>query len=151
MLTWYRASSVGWSNFGDPTERALFETAAAGSGLLLTGGDLHLVQLRSRRPVLIDGGGLDALPYSLEAAPAMERILRDVYGIDLFHPPLEAHGGGRVPQNANRQVWERYSLDQWRAIRRRYHVTQVLSSADWRLDLPLLALNPWLKLNAIPE
>jgi hypothetical protein len=151
LLAWGHASNTGWSSFGAAAERALFETAAAGEGLLLTGGDLHLVQLRTRRPVLIDGGGLDALPYSLEAAPAMERILREVYGIDLFHPPREARGGGRVPQAANRQVWERYSLDQWREIRRRYHVTQVLSNADWRLDLPPLALSPWLKLNEIPQ
>jgi hypothetical protein len=151
LLAWQHASTTGWSSFGDAAERALFETAAAGEGLLLTGGDLHLVQLRTRRPVLIDGGGLDALPYSLEAAPAMERILREVYGIDLFHPPREARGGGRVPQAANREAWERYSLDRWREIRRRYHVTQVLSNADWRVDLPPLALSPWLKLNAIPE
>jgi hypothetical protein len=151
LLGWQRASNLGWASFGDAAERALFETAAAGEGLLLTGGDLHLIQLRTRRPVLIDGGGLDALPYSLEAAPEMERILREVYGIDLFHPPREARGGGRVPQSANRQVWERYSLEQWREIRRRYHVTQVLSNADWRLDLPPLALSRWLKLNEIPE
>lgn len=151
QLTWQRASNVGWSSFGDARDRALFETAAAGRGLLLTGGDLFLVQLRSRRPVLIDGGGLDALPYSLEAAPAMDRILRDVYGIDLFHPPLEARGGGRVPPAANRAAWEHYSLDQWREIRRRYHVTQVLSNADWRLDLPPVALSLGLKLNEIPE
>jgi hypothetical protein len=151
LLGWQRASNVGGAIFGDAAEQALFETAAAGRGLLLTGGDLHLVQLRSRRPVLIDGGGLDALPYALEAAPAMDRILREVYGIDLFHPPLEARGGGRVPPAANRAAWERYSLDRWREIRRRYHVTQVLSNADWRLDLPPAALSSGLKLNEIPE
>jgi hypothetical protein len=149
---WLRVSRVGWDAFGDPAERALFEAAAAGEGLLLTGGDLHLVQLRTRRPVLIDGGGLDALPYSLEAAPAMDRILREVYGLDLFHPPPQARGGGRVPPEFNRAVWERYSLEQWREIRRRYHVTQVMSSADWRLQgLTPLALSPWWKLNEIPE
>jgi hypothetical protein len=142
----------GMDAFGDTAERAVFEAAAAGEGLLLTGGDLFLVQLRSRRPVLIDGGGLDALPYSLEAAPAMDQVLRDVYGIDLFHPPPQARGGGRVPPAANRLVWERYSLDQWREIRRRYHVTQVLSNADWRLQgLPPVALSQRLKLNEIPE
>jgi hypothetical protein len=75
-----------------------------------------------------------------------------VYGIDLFHPPPQARGGGRVPPVVNRAVWERYSLEQWREIRRRYHVTQVLSNADWRLDgLPPLALSRGLKLNEIPE
>jgi hypothetical protein len=152
VWAWLHVSSVGWSGFGDARERAVFETAAEGKGLLLSGGDMLLVQLRSRRPVLLDGGGLDALPYSLEAGPAMDQILREVYGIDLFHPPLQARGGGRVPPGVNRAVWERYSLDQWREIRRRYHVTQVLTNADWRLQgLPPLALSRWLKLNEIPE
>jgi hypothetical protein len=152
VYAWQRVSILGMDAFGDEAERALFETAAAGEGLLLTGGDLHLVQLRSRRPVLIDGGGLDALPYSLEAGPAMDQILREVYGVDLFHPPPQARGGGRVPPAVNRAVWQRYSLEEWREIRRRYHVTQVLSNSDWRLkDLPPLALSRWLKLNEIPE
>jgi hypothetical protein len=149
---WLRVSTVGRDGFGDAAERALFETAAAGEGLLLTGGDLHLVQLRTRRPVLIDGGGLDALPYALEAAPAMDRILREVYGVDLFHPPPQARGGGRVPPDVNRAVWERYTPDQWREIRRRHQVTQVISNADWRLQgLAPLALSRWWKLNEIPE
>jgi hypothetical protein len=151
-LVWLQASVVGWSGFGDASERAVFQTASEGKGLLLSGGDLFLVQLRSRRPVLLDGGGLDALPYSLEAGPAMNQILRDVYGIDLFHPPPQARGGGRVPPGVNRVVWERLSLEQWREIRRRYQVTQVLSNADWRLQgLAPLALSRGLKLNEIPE
>jgi hypothetical protein len=152
VYAWQRISILGMDAFGDAAQRALFETAAAGEGMLLTGGDLHLVQLRTRRPVLLDGGGLDALPYALEAGPAMSQILREVYGIDLFRPPPQARGGGRVPPGVNRAIWERYSPDRWREIRRRYHVTQVLTNADWRLQgLPPLALSRWLKLNEIPE
>jgi hypothetical protein len=151
LLGWQRASTVGRSIFGDAAERAVFATAAAGKGLLLTGGELHLVQLRTRRPVLLDGGGLDALPYALESAPGMDRILREVYGMDLFNPPPEARGGGRVPSGVNRVVWERYTLDQWREIGRRYHVTQVLTEAGWRLDLPVVARSPGLQLYGIPE
>jgi hypothetical protein len=105
----------------------------------LTAGDLHLIQLRTRRPVLLDGGGLDGLLYSLEAGPEMERILRDVYGIDLLNPPKEARGAGRIPPIANRRVWESYSPEKWREIARDFHVTQVLTYPDWTLNLPIAA------------
>ena len=64
------------------------------NGLLLTGGSLHLIQFRTRRPVLLDGGGLDALPYAPESGPEMQRVLLDVYGIDLLNPPPEAQYAG---------------------------------------------------------
>ena len=135
----------------DRTNDRLFGFAAREPGLLLTGGDLHLIQLRSRRPVLLDGGGLDALPYALEAAPAMDRILRDVYGVDLFHPPEEARGEGKVPLEANRAAWERYSPARWREIGRTYSVTQVMTPGDWHLELPIVVADQGIVLYTIPR
>jgi hypothetical protein len=123
----------------DRTNDLLFGTVAGGKGLLLTGGDLHLIQLRTRRPVLLAGGGLDGLAYSLEAAPAMDRILKEVYGIDLFNPPEEARFRGTVPPEFNRRVWQGYSTDRWREIKAEYNVTQVLVPSDWALELPVTA------------
>jgi hypothetical protein len=137
--------------FADRTTDPVMYMASQGDGLLLTGGNLHLVQLRTRRPVLLDGGGLDALPYAPEAAPQMIRILRDVYAIDFFNPPAEARGIGMVPNGANHDAWRAYSRDRWREIRRAYHVTQVLTYAQWTLDLPVAARSPSHVLYDIPE
>ena len=125
--------------FRDRTNDVFFGQVAAGHGLLLTAGDLHLIQLRTRRPVLLDGGGLDGVLYSLEAGPEMERILREVYGIDLLDPPEEARGAGRIPPMANKKTWESYSADKWREIGRTFHATQVLTYPDWTLNLPVAA------------
>jgi hypothetical protein len=118
--------------------------------MLATSADLHLVQLRTRRPVLLDGGGLDGLPYAIEAGPEMERILRDVYAIDFFHPPEEARGSGIIPRSSNRLVWEGYSEDKWRYIGRTYGVTHVLAYADWNLALPVVTRDNELLLYRIP-
>jgi hypothetical protein len=136
VLTYSRPASL---IFRDRTNDVFLSQVAAGHGLLLTAGDLHLIQLRTRRPVLLDGGGLDGLLYSLEAGPEMERILREVYGIDLMNPPEEARGAGRIPPMANRRVWESYSTEKWRVISRDIHVTQVLTYPDWTLNLPVAA------------
>jgi hypothetical protein len=135
-LTYSRQASL---IFRDRTNDVFLSQVAAGHGLLLTAGDLHLIQLRTRRPVLLDGGGLDGLLYSLEAGPEMARILREVYGIDLMNPPEEARGAGRIPPMANRRVWESYSTEKWREISRDFHVTQVLTYPDWTLNLPVAA------------
>jgi len=122
-----------------------------GHGLVATGGDLHLIQLRTRRPVLIDGGGLDGLPYALEAAALSARILRDVYGIDYFNPPPDARQGGRIPNQSGRAAWEKFTLQMWRAVRATYGVTEVVVPGDWKLDLPETASGSNVRLYAIPE
>jgi hypothetical protein len=149
LWRWPRPS--GGDVYTDRTNNSVLARVAAGSGLLLTGGDLHLVQLRTRRPVLLDGGGLDGLPYALEAGPALEQILRDVYAIDLHNPPGEAHGKGVIPDAANQVVWERFTVERWREIRRTYHVTQVMTRPHWTLTLPVAARDSALTVYDIPE
>jgi hypothetical protein len=135
----------------DRSTNPLLAAAARGTGPLLTGGNLFLVQLRTRRPVLLDGGTLDTLPYAIEAGPATDRILRDVYGIDLFNPPLEARLSGAVPPEANRKIWTAYSRARWQEIAREYGVRQVLTPAGWKLDLPLVASSNEFHLYEIPD
>jgi hypothetical protein len=134
----------------DRTNDAVFSAAGGGTGLLATAGDLHLVQLRTRRPVLLDGGGLDGLPYALAAAGEMEQILRDVYGIDFFSPPEDARGSGSIPRVSNRTTWEDYSVEKWMQLRRTYGISQVLAYADWELALPIVARDPAHVLYRIP-
>jgi hypothetical protein len=138
--------------FRDRTHDPVFVAAAAGKGLLLTGDGLHLIQLRTRRPVLLDGGGLDGLVYSLEAAPAMDRILRDVYGVDLLNPSSrEGMWTATIPPVTNQRNWEKYSRQRWLEIRHTYNVTQVLTPPDWRLDLPTAVRTQDLRLYQIPN
>lgn len=144
-------SEIRATKFRDWTNDALFASAARGQGLLLTAGDLHLIQLRTRRPVLLDGGGLDGVAYALEAAGAMDGIMRDVYSVDVFNPPEEARGGGRIPPGANRAAWEQYSVEKWQAIARTYGVTQVLAFPEWTLKLRPVAHDRRFTLYAIPE
>lgn len=140
VLLWQWPAQPEASIFVDRTTNPALGQVAKDPGLLLTGGDMQLIQIRTRRPILINGGGLDGLPYALESGPAVERILRDVYAIDLFNPPDEARGRGAIPNQYNRAAWERFSRDQWQMIRRTYSVTQVMTPPGWSLALPV-ALN----------
>ena len=137
--------------FDDWRTDPVFERASRGRGLLVTGGNMQLIQLRTRRPVLLDGGGLDALPYTLEVAAETAAILRDVYAIDLFDPPEEARGIGAIPNGATAQAWAAFPRARWQAIGRRYQATQVLTYVQWNLDLPVVARNAFYILYQIPE
>ena len=150
LLTW-NLERPRHFDMTDRTDDILYQSLSEGAGLLLTGGDLHLVQLRTRRPVLLDGGGLDALPYAIEAAPETERILRDVYGIDLLNPPEEARFRGAVPPEFAKQVWENYSRQEWVGIARRYGVRQVLTPGTWQLQLPVAIRKGALIVYDIPD
>ena len=154
LLTVVLSVRLGKANdekFKDRTNNEVLAKVAAGEGLLLTGGDLHLVQLKTRRPVLIDGGGLDGLAYTLESAALMDQILRDVYQIDMFNPPQDAYGAGAVPSMSNQIAWEQLPPSHWSFIREKYKVTEVLTYAGWRLKLPRVASDDMHILYRIPE
>jgi hypothetical protein len=136
---WTRPAARVSSIFVDRSNDTALQVAADGEGLLLTGGNLHLLQLRTRRPVLLDGGGLDGIAYSIAAAPEMERILRDIYGVDYFHPPEEARRSGAVPAGFSQKVWEARSSEEWMALTQRYGVTDIITPSDWSLALPVAA------------
>jgi hypothetical protein len=150
VLAWNLERPRGF-DMSDRTNEVLFRMLSERDGLLLTGADLHLIQLRTRRPVLLDGGGLDALPYAIESAPEMERILHEVYGVDLLHPPEEARFRGTVPPEFTRNVWQSYSLDKWRAVAASFGVRQVLTPGDWELKLPVAVRNRTLTVYDIPD
>ena len=151
VLLWQWPARPPHTIFVDRTTSPALAQVANGSGLLLTGGDMQLIQIRTRRPVLINGGGLDGLPYALESGPALERILRDVYAIDLFNPPEEARGLGAIPNKFNLAAWQRFSPEQWRQIRHAYHVTQVMTPPRWDLALPVVVDDAGFVLYDLPD
>ena len=151
LLLWQWQPRSADGVFVDRTTNGPLARVAARQGILATGGDLQLIQLKTRRPVLINGGGLDGLPYALESGPALERVLRDVYAIDLLNPPEEARGLGAIPSEVNRVTWERFSPDRWQWIRRTYGVTQVLTPPGWVLALPTAVHDRGFVVYDIPE
>jgi hypothetical protein len=138
--------------YRDRTNDEFFATVASETeGVVLTAGSYQLVQLYTRRPVLIDGGGLDTVTYAPDTGPAMAAILRDVYDIDFLHPPAWAKGSSLLPHDYVRSVWSRFPLERWQEIRRRYNVTQVLARNDYTLNLPIAAEEGSFRLYRVPQ
>lgn len=129
----------------------LIQTASSRPGTILTAGNLHLIQLVTRRPVLLDGGALDIFPYILDTAPRFNEILRDVYGLDVFIAPAAGSRNLGVASYSHQLLWERRGLDEWLKIRYKFGVTDILTPDTWSLSLPLIAKGSKLKLYTIPD
>jgi hypothetical protein len=151
LMTMHQRAERSGAHFNDRTNDVFFADIAAGRGVLLVAGDLHLIHLRTRRPILLDTGALDTVMYSLETGAAMQRMLRDIYGLELSNPPPDAVGAGRIPALSHAETWKSYSPEKWRTIRRDFGVTQVLAYADWALQLPVASESRRLLLYDIPE
>jgi hypothetical protein len=115
----------------------------------LTGSDLHLIQLTTRRPVLLDGLATDGLVYVPEAAAATARIMRRVYGVDL--EALERTGDGGFEPDTGKTLWEQRTRAEWQAIANEFGVTGVLTYPDWTLNLPRVAASEQFALFEIPR
>jgi hypothetical protein len=123
----------------DRTNDELWSAAAQARGTILPGPGLFLVQLRTRRPVLLDPMALDMLPYAIEGAPAAARILDRAYGVDFFDPPPATRHAGGIEPAVLHAAWQDRSPDAWTAIGREFGVTDVLTLPGWRLRLPVVA------------
>lgn len=136
------------------SEDPVLSRARNGTGLIITGPGMELIQLRTRRPVLLNTGGLDQLPYVPESGPAMNEALEAVYGVSIGNPPDEVRKRrpGALPQNIAVDLFADRTLEQWQAIAERFsegsvsvlvRPTHVLAfepavvSDQWRLyDIP---------------
>jgi hypothetical protein len=149
-LTWGMAAP---EPLDDRTTDPFWEEVARDpdDGLTAVAGTSFLVQLYTRRPILVNTGALDTLAYAPESGPALDRLLRDVYDLDLFNPPDTIRAGsGSLSFEFNKESWEQFPRERWIAIRREHNVTQVLAYAAYTLDLPIAAETPSHKLYRIP-
>jgi hypothetical protein len=132
-------SPLDW--LADRTNDAFLEQVGAGAGLLLTAGDLSLIQLRTRRPVLLDGGGLDGLNYAPGTAPVMARIVHEVYGEKLDEPSraIQRQRPSALLPDTGKQLWRERTPADWRRLAAEFGFTEILVPSDWELALPRVA------------
>jgi len=123
----------------DRTNDAALAAASQTDGVLAVAPSISTAQLVTRRPLVLDPGALDMLPYALAGAPQVERILADLYGIDFFAPPGSAIRQGVVPYGMAKKIWESRAPVGWRATASRLGFAYVLAPAQWKIELPLVA------------
>jgi hypothetical protein len=143
-----RHTEVRYGDMVTPPSDAALASMAQGHGMVALGPDFFLIQLLTRRPVLLETGAVDFLPYVPEAGPELVRILRVLYGTDYFRST--GHGLLIEPEHVS-AVWTARSDPEWRALARELGFRDVLVSAGWTLALPEVARSEQYVLYRVPD
>jgi hypothetical protein len=137
-----RGFDVRLARLRDHTIDRVLGAASRRDGLLLVAPRIPTPQLITRRPVLLDPGALDMLPYALAGGPAVERSLRIGYGVEFFEPPAASLHEARLPPEFVQPIWEARTAAQWSDVATALGVTDVLVPASWKLQgIPLIEQN----------
>ena len=115
-----------WSN------NAGLNRLKTGKGLMLVSSDLELMQLRTRRPIVIEPPDL-TVPYSLDVVPLMDEILRNIYGFELLGPRTEKKNDTPTALD----FWKRRSGREWEELAAKFGFTQVVTPVNSHLNLPI--------------
>ncbi len=132
----------------DPLLRRIHQ----GEGMILTGSNVRLIQLRTQRPVLLEAVALNQLPYVPESAPSMNYILRQVYGEDILAPRPDwwiRERGGPICWTVQ-GLWENRTAEEWQALADEFGFTEIVTHKSWNLKLPVIAQEKKLKLYRVP-
>jgi hypothetical protein len=121
------------------------------SGLLLIGPRMQLVQLHTRRPVLLNGEAMNQLTYVPDSGPPMNTIVKRIYGDDLLAPrPAGWEPCGGLMHSSGYLLWQQRGAAEWQQLARDFGFTNVLTPADWKLKLPVLARSKTRVLYGVP-
>jgi hypothetical protein len=150
VLTVVEAGVKGGTNTSrilDRSNNTVLDTASRRSGTLVTVAGSQLVQASTRRAVLLDLSLIDVLVYTPAAAAIAEHIVERVYGFTLTQPPPRDDEDGFLGKAA----WTARTEDQWRALAVEFDITDVLTPADWSLQLPVVMRDDLHALWTIPR
>lgn len=133
-------------------DNPLLHRVHQGRGALLTGSSIRTIQLKTGRPVVMDGAAMNQLPYVPESALSMNHILKHVYGDDILapRPAWWKRERGGLMDDSGKELWQRRSVAEWQDLARDFGFTEVMSFSHWKLKLPEIARYRHLVLYAVP-
>jgi hypothetical protein len=147
-----REATAGQARLRNWTNDPVLAAVSRGTGLTLTASRIDLVQLQSRRGVLLYGAAMNQLTYVPASAPKINEILRSVYGEDMLSPrPAGWMRCGGLMIESGRRLWADRDVEEWVRLAREFGFTDVVTYADWTTKLPLVARNMKYALYHVPD
>jgi hypothetical protein len=142
LVAWQSARQLEAKSgrFSDWQNDPVFAAAHRSDGLLLTAPRMGVVQLRSRRGVLLNGEAMNQLTYVPASGPAMNHMLNDLYGDDLLRPrPAGWIKAGGLMRYSAYDLWQDRTPDEWQRLAAAFGFRHIVTYPDWKLNLPLVA------------
>jgi hypothetical protein len=135
-----------------PGNDPVIAAARRETGMLLVVPRLGLVQLHTRRPVLMNGEAMNQLTYVPASGPPMNEIVKRVYGDDLLAPrPAGWQNWGGLMPHSGYELWQRRSTADWQRLGREFGFTGILTGPEWDLALPVVDADETWLLYRVPD
>lgn len=145
-------AAAGRALLRDRTNDPVLAAISRGTGLALTASRIDLVQLQTRRGVLLYGAAMNQVTYVPASAPKINEILRSVYGEDMLSPrPADWVRCGGLMIDSGRRLWAERDVEEWIRLAREFGFTDVVTYADWTTKLPLVARNKKYAVYHVPD
>ncbi len=127
----------GWgTRSGDlfgPWDAAMDRLAKSG-GVVLAFENINLTKAPFRNAELFSFASFDVLPYTTRLIPVVAKIMEDVFGGDIFHPPpANVHDGAY--NQVDMAMIERRTLAEWQELGARYGFHFVVTYPQYSLNL----------------
>lgn len=120
----------------DRTNDEFWSKVSSDGGLLLYSG-MDCIQLITRRPVLM-ASAINQISYVPETGPVINDIMKSVDKLDITNPPDSPFTKtGTLDVRLFIRTWCDRPLEEWKAIGRKYHLTNLLFWDGCKLDLPI--------------
>ncbi len=131
----YRATKIERS-FARPEVPAQVRGA-----VMLTTRSNYLPQLTTRMSLVVDTRALDGYPYAGSASLlALDRLLKDIYGISLRDIPRTPHDG--LSEEDHADLWRARTCEEWEALARKYGFGFIMTPPGMALRLERLDDDP---------
>lgn len=145
-------AEAGYRSMKEAEEDPVLVAARREAGMLLIVPRMCLVQLRTRRPVLLNGEAMNQITYVPASGPAMNNIVKRIYGDDILTPrPPSWQNWGGLMQHSGYPLWQSRDPATWAELAREFGFTNVLAGREWNLQLPVVARSEKLILYGLPK
>ena len=111
-------------------------------GYILTNASSGYTILRkSLKPILINPGDLDGVPYFPKTADRLAIIIEEIYGISFTNPPSEIRNSASISDGIIKLNFEKYSKEKWQQLSRDFNIGSVIVPVNWNINLAPFAKN----------
>mgnify|MGYP004406987975 FL=1 len=91
------------------------------------------------KPILLDVGNFNYIPYHPYLANKSFEILESIYDIDIKNPPIKHYN--RIPDSFIKTVFENKTKTEWENIRKKFNANYVVVPSEWEIGLKLFKKN----------
>ena len=87
------------------------------------------------KPILLNPGIIDMVPYFPKTASRLAIIIEEIYGILFANPPLEFRNRAAISDDFIKLNFEKYSKEKWQDLSDKFKIDAIVIPVSWNIKL----------------